>query len=1396
MVITAVFRCPSTIANVSDESPKICRPYLHFRDQAMPYVQPYYDIYLKTYIDRAQPHVDSLNRNVVAPAAIFAKEKYTVYGAPCVAQLKDYAEGTWSSTLKPRLEVRRKWARAQYDQTLGPHVDQVYSIVKPYTREVFAEVAHMYDTTIIPLYYRAVPVLHQAFKHGHHISTEIIFPNVRYAQQVSFEFLRRKLWPMLVLLYGENVEPQLTKIMERVGRYKDARNMQNVVTGELNSEPTSMSSVTGKDVSITPSASASPERQTAIPTSSSNPVVEDDTREKIQSDLSGWKRKFALAAERGTTDLRNRVEEITSRQIENQAQGVANGLVIKLDETAKTVIDDVKAKIIELIQDLPEDADQDAEDALYEKVVQTVRSAGTAIKEKAQAIREWENKYDADTTSLVTAALESTLKIVDSIRDLGLQQIGMRWANMEGVTYEDWATYHDLKSEFDSWRHGIEDAALKHKGLEAARAEGERVREVAIRSAQNAVAELVRLRDASKWKIAARDSTDDFSSKVVPPRAKVVDASHGDSKNVAQSQPSDGTAEGLSAAVGAATSSIADLFKDGLEVVDALTEEAMSSVGSAYESVKLASTSSMDDLASSASFSAANAPRSVLSAAKDKSEQARSVVGTPAPENSQASISANLQHSEASPSTQSVISKSSPDKDEAFNAFPSISPQAPSIASDSISSNEPANELTTASSKVFGIPGALAADVGQKQIVLDHPFDADDTLSEYLAIAGDKGSELTDVVKEALKGFTAEPTQGIVEGITSVAGEQIARALTAASEALYGTPTGELEGIEDKLTKRYHEAVTAASYAIYGTPQPVLASIASQASAKFDEAVNLAKQQYSKASIEVAGTPKPAYEEAISSIESSYSESLSLASEKLESILGYTASITHLWASPTQGVYASVSSVASERLQQGLSKASSQYEKAKSAAGLQDPPAHQQYLAEAQKQYYQGIGFAHDQYSRFLEAASTAVYGTPTPAYQTLLELAQAQYTGAVSAAKSVYDELVQSINEVVDDKERSPAQSILASAASQYEFAKSQAADILAAASASASSAVFGTSAGNVEYLASAANEQLFGSTTPWLDAAASRASANWDSLISSASSAIYGTPAPWHESAYSQAGEYAAQATDAAASQYAALAGLFNELLVGKEPDFTESMMARLSSAYYTGMPNYASSASSLASELYASASSAASSVFTPPPTLEVILSRASEQINSVVDAASTQIYGTEPNLYEKASSAAADAASKVSAAVYGTPASFLERAQAGLADIGENAQKAISEAIYGTSTGSFEAASSLASSVYSSVSSVAAENAATVAEKFAQGYSAAGSKVSEAVYYSEKSALESAHARILAELSSAQARLEDLAAQATGSMKDNVNAMKSRMGEAAGSVSSAVANVKDEL
>src|SRR5215469_11194467 len=162
------------------------------------------------------------------------------------------------------------------------------------------------------------------------------------------------------------------------------------------------------------------------------------------------------------------------------------------------------------------------------------------------------------------------------------------------------------------------------------------------------------------------------------------------------------------------------------------------------------------------------------------------------------------------------------------------------------------------------------------------------------------------------------------------------------------------------------------------------------------------------------------------------------------------------------------SSAASSKLSEGLSLASAQYTGAKIAIGAEPSPLHPQYLAEAQRRYYEGIGIAYHQHSQFLATISQAVYGTPTPAiqsfasevsqsifgtpppaYESLLSAVQSRYNAAVSAAsETLAAAMAQTTSEV----------GWLEAASMKYENAVASASSIYSAASESASVAVYGT--------------------------------------------------------------------------------------------------------------------------------------------------------------------------------------------------------------------------------------------------------------------------------------------------------------------------------------------------
>jgi len=298
--------------------------------------------------------------------------------------------------------------------------------------------------------------------------------------------------------------------------------------------------------SATSTADVEEESPSKVPTSEEEIA---NAQEKIATDLKNWQDKFAQAADKGTEDLEERVKEITDRQVEKQAHGVGRALVIQLEETSKTQIGNVKSRIIKLVTSLPEDADRVKVSSSEEDISQAVKIAGLAIREKAQALRAWRQIYDDETNSLVSAASKSTLDVLNNISDLGLQEIGMRWAWMDGVTYKDWSKYHEVRKNFDQWTSEVEAVAKEHPGIQRVQEAGSEIESSGMAVAEATAKELTRLKEVGKWKLQALDVSDDFSTKYTPPKAanagqKVMEKVRSASEQVAGT--SQGSAKSMS----------------------------------------------------------------------------------------------------------------------------------------------------------------------------------------------------------------------------------------------------------------------------------------------------------------------------------------------------------------------------------------------------------------------------------------------------------------------------------------------------------------------------------------------------------------------------------------------------------------------------------------------------------------------------------------------------------------------------------------------------------------------------------------------------------------------------------------------------------------------------------
>jgi hypothetical protein len=240
-------------------------------------------------------------------------------------------------------------------------------------------------------------------------------------------------------------------------------------------------------------------------------------REKIDSDLQTWQTKFATAVEKGAEDLEDRVEDIVESYIRSGVNSHGDSLITALETVVENEISSVKLRINELAESLPSEEAPEEERKIQDELLKEIRRAAISVRDRAHAVREWRNSFDQELVRRTSAAVNATLDVLNSVRDLGLQEIGMRWAWMEGVTYKDWAKYHALKAQFEDWKNDIYDAGMHHAKVEEAKALANDILGRGMEVAEDAAKELARLKDVGKWKIAAREASDDFETRTGNP---------------------------------------------------------------------------------------------------------------------------------------------------------------------------------------------------------------------------------------------------------------------------------------------------------------------------------------------------------------------------------------------------------------------------------------------------------------------------------------------------------------------------------------------------------------------------------------------------------------------------------------------------------------------------------------------------------------------------------------------------------------------------------------------------------------------------------------------------------------------------------------------------------------
>ncbi|KAL4910238.1 hypothetical protein BDW74DRAFT_49835 [Aspergillus multicolor] len=514
-LLTPFFRCPSNVAELTDSSPRICKPYLAAKSYVEPHVTPYYNTYAAPYVDAARPYAIVLNEKVYTPASNIANQGYQTYGAPALSRAQAYGQQQWDANVVPHIETVKGKAADWYGTQVAPQVDYVVTTVTPYYNKAHGAYWTTVDGYILPFAAKYQPYIGKTYTSGQEILTTTVMPHAQNAWYSTVYFMHQTLWPKISSLYSENVEPQLVKIGQRLASYREGDRLRSVAV-EVESAATSMSSIaveTAATESLTASFTSEP-----TPTPSLSPSqLAAQIRDKIASDLVTWKERFASASEKGVDSLEGRVVEIVDAYVAGGAQAEGEKLVDALEGVVEEQTAAIKNRISALTEALPFADSPEEEQAAIEELLKEVRSSAVSIRDRAHVLREWHVSFETNLLDKVSVAVNSTLSVLDNVRDLGLQEIGLRWALMDGVTYKDWEDYHALKEEFEDWKAKFREIGLQHAQIDAVKETADETLSRGMDVAEAAAKELARLKEVGRWKIAAREVSEDFDTKLEPP---------------------------------------------------------------------------------------------------------------------------------------------------------------------------------------------------------------------------------------------------------------------------------------------------------------------------------------------------------------------------------------------------------------------------------------------------------------------------------------------------------------------------------------------------------------------------------------------------------------------------------------------------------------------------------------------------------------------------------------------------------------------------------------------------------------------------------------------------------------------------------------------------------------
>lgn len=653
----------------------------------------------------------------------------------------------------------------------------------------------------------------------------------------------------------------------------------------------------------------------------SNNPTKEEVREKaakeVAADLELWQGKFTKAADDSAVEIEERVAEITDSLIKEQAEVIGKPLVLQLEKTATAELTTLKKMLLAILKKHKDTKDRAQFD---EEVAAAVRATGLKIRDQAQAIRTWRTTYEDGVHSAVTELAEEHIRILEGIRDLALQKLGMKWAWMDGITYKDWQKFHALRDRLDEWTEDLKRLVATHPGIEKAQTAAADVENEGMAIAGETAQALAVLKQVATWKATATDFTDNFDAEAMEQAAEAAQQQAAEAIRAAAAAVEEG-AQAVLGKVEEGAESVSEAMSEG--VSSAEPKESTAATPAAEKDTDTSAVPPMESMASEPTHSASDVV--------DGPEQVdETIVAAPEEPSSAGSATPSVKSAMFGAAAQSVPSRKPILDDYEDDIIPDI------------------GSVTSAAQAAY---------------------------TNAIAQAADKYSSAMSIASVQVHG---EPKPAHEEAISSVrnayfdamatANSRLQSAMTAASEGVYGTPT--TKWVPDMPTMPSIDWEKVQSIAQQNLQDSVNWAGEQYESAKV--AIGAAEPSPSTTGERVEklmDNAKHNYYAGLGLAHARYSEFLAAASTAMSSV---TATPT-----PTdiQGSASSAASVASESAASAAAAATDAAAAAASAAGDAAASA----ISAASNKAAAAGESANEGWEFVVSRVSSQIYGAPTP---------------------------------------------------------------------------------------------------------------------------------------------------------------------------------------------------------------------------------------------------------------------------------------------------------------------------------------------------------------------------------------------------------------------------------